>query len=45
MDKIRRRIRRIEATARWSRMNGWGGNVPTEMMIEHRALTRLLAAD
>lgn len=40
--KIRRRLRRIEAMRRWSRMNGFGGLIPGSLEIEARALSAVL---
>ena len=42
--KARRRIRRIDATVRWSRMNGWGGLVPGSLLIERTTLANLIGA-
>lgn len=40
--KARRRIRRIDATQRWSRMKGWGGLVPGQLLLERKVLSDLL---
>lgn len=42
--KARRRIRRIDATVRWSRMKGFGGLIPGQFLIERQVLTELLAS-
>lgn len=40
--KITARIRRIDAVRRWSRMNGWGGMIGSQLEIEQATLKALL---